>query len=189
MHASPPPPSLSEGDSPAPKPTRTRHPFSLRMPCHARTVSSRHLACTSDLPRAAGPATSWLSINQDLMLNNLWYLFSMGCLARYTALLDRLDSVPMNELVMAIRRTSPGFTRGSSSFRGVTQHKSGAQTVPESLICPHVAARMQRGHLLLLGQGIIALLLHIIHLRGSPSFYLWRSFFLSCLCSSMSINF
>ena len=27
---------------------------------------------------------------------------------------------------MAIRRTSPGFTRGSSSFRGVTQHKSGA---------------------------------------------------------------
>ncbi len=46
---------------------------------------------------------------------------------RYTALLDRLDSVPMAELVMAIRRTSPGFTRGSSSFRGVTQHKSGAQ--------------------------------------------------------------
>jgi hypothetical protein len=45
---------------------------------------------------------------------------------RYTALLDRLDSVPMAELVMAIRRTSPGFTRGSSSFRGVTQHKSGA---------------------------------------------------------------
>ena len=32
----------------------------------------------------------------------------------------------MAELVMAIRRTSPGFTRGSSSFRGVTQHKSGA---------------------------------------------------------------
>lgn len=45
---------------------------------------------------------------------------------RYTALLDRLDTVPMAELVMAIRRTSPGFTRGSSSFRGVTQHKSGA---------------------------------------------------------------
>ena len=47
---------------------------------------------------------------------------------RYTALLDRLDTVPMAELVMAIRRTSPGFTRGSSSFRGVTQHKSGAHS-------------------------------------------------------------
>ncbi|CAK0786830.1 hypothetical protein CVIRNUC_010044 [Coccomyxa viridis] len=46
-------------------------------------------------------------------------------ISRYTALLDRLDTVPMAELVMAIRRTSPGFTRGSSSFRGVTQHKSG----------------------------------------------------------------
>lgn len=32
---------------------------------------------------------------------------------------------------MAIRRTSPGFTRGSSSFRGVTQHKSG--------VWPHLA--------------------------------------------------
>ena len=58
---------------------------------------------------------------------------------RYTALLDRLDTVPMAELVMAIRRTSPGFTRGSSSFRGVTQHKSGepipALTALPWLIC------------------------------------------------------
>jgi hypothetical protein len=51
---------------------------------------------------------------------------------RYTALLDRLDSVPMAELVMAIRRTSPGFTRGSSSFRGVTQHKSGVHLTASS---------------------------------------------------------
>ena len=51
----------------------------------------------------------------------------LGMADRYTALLDRLDTVPMAELVMAIRRTSPGFTRGSSSFRGVTQHKSGAR--------------------------------------------------------------
>lgn len=57
----------------------------------------------------------------------------IGTFHRYTALLDRLDSVPMNELVMAIRRTSPGFTRGSSSFRGVTQHKSSAHPLS---ICP-----------------------------------------------------
>ena len=54
----------------------------------------------------------------------------MRVCCRYTALLDRLDTVPMAELVMAIRRTSPGFTRGSSSFRGVTQHKSGALPPP-----------------------------------------------------------
>ena len=33
----------------------------------------------------------------------------------------------MSELVMAIRRQSQGFTRGSSAFRGVTQHKTGAR--------------------------------------------------------------
>ncbi|KAK9837035.1 hypothetical protein WJX81_008506 [Elliptochloris bilobata] len=46
-------------------------------------------------------------------------------LSRYAPLLDCLDQVPMSELVMAIRRQSQGFTRGSSAFRGVTQHKTG----------------------------------------------------------------
>jgi hypothetical protein len=47
----------------------------------------------------------------------------------------------MNELVMAIRRQSQGFTRGSSAFRGVTQHKTGAGppgqgNVPFLHLCP-----------------------------------------------------
>ncbi len=51
----------------------------------------------------------------------------------------------MSELVMAIRRQSQGFTRGSSAFRGVTQHKTGAGppgqgNVPFLHLCPALAA-------------------------------------------------
>lgn len=46
-------------------------------------------------------------------------------LSKYTDLLKFLDSVTMEELVMAVRRQSEGFSRGSSSFRGVTKHPSG----------------------------------------------------------------
>ena len=38
--------------------------------------------------------------------------------------------MPLPELVMAIRRQSQGFTRGSSSFRGVTQHKGATPGAP-----------------------------------------------------------
>ena len=31
----------------------------------------------------------------------------------------------MSELVMAVRRQSQGFSRGSSAFRGVTHHPNG----------------------------------------------------------------
>ena len=59
--------------------------------------------------------------------------------ARYAPLLDCLDQVPMSELVMAIRRQSQGFTRGSSAFRGVTQHKTGASLGGEG--CPTAPRR------------------------------------------------
>ena len=42
----------------------------------------------------------------------------------YTALLPCLNAVPLPELVMAIRRQSQGFTRGSTSYRGVTLHRA-----------------------------------------------------------------
>ena len=46
---------------------------------------------------------------------------------RYAALLACIQQMDMDELVMAIRRRSQGFTRGTSSYRGVTQHKSGGE--------------------------------------------------------------
>jgi hypothetical protein len=33
----------------------------------------------------------------------------------------------VQELIMAVRRQSKGFSRGSSNFRGVTRHPSGTQ--------------------------------------------------------------
>jgi len=45
--------------------------------------------------------------------------------SRYAALLPYLESVSMDELVMAIRRQSAGFARGTSVFRGVTLHPGG----------------------------------------------------------------
>ena len=42
----------------------------------------------------------------------------------YSALLPCLDAVPLPELVMTIRRQSQGFTRGSTSYRGVTLHRA-----------------------------------------------------------------
>jgi len=47
--------------------------------------------------------------------------------ARYAALTACMDSISLEELVMAVRRQSQGFSRGSSSFRGVTKHPSGAR--------------------------------------------------------------
>ena len=45
--------------------------------------------------------------------------------AKYTELSAYMASVSLEELVMAIRRQSQGFARGSSGFRGVTQHPNG----------------------------------------------------------------
>ena len=42
-----------------------------------------------------------------------------------------MDSISLEELIMAVRRQSQGFSRGTSSFRGVTHHPSGsARTQP-----------------------------------------------------------
>ena len=46
-------------------------------------------------------------------------------ISKYDDLVGCIDRMSMDELVMAIRRQSQGFSRGSSSFRGVTQHPSG----------------------------------------------------------------
>ena len=46
-------------------------------------------------------------------------------LSRYDALRPFLQQVSLDELVMAIRRQSAGFARGSSVFRGVTHHPNG----------------------------------------------------------------
>ncbi len=47
-------------------------------------------------------------------------------MARYVDLTECLDSISLEELIMAVRRQSQGFSRGTSAFRGVTHHPSGA---------------------------------------------------------------
>lgn len=46
-------------------------------------------------------------------------------ISKYEDLLDCIDRMTMDELVMAIRRQSQGFSRGTSTFRGVTRHPTG----------------------------------------------------------------
>lgn len=46
-------------------------------------------------------------------------------LEKYRELLDCIDRMTLDELVMAVRRQSQGFSRGSSSYRGVTKHPTG----------------------------------------------------------------
>lgn len=45
--------------------------------------------------------------------------------SRYSQLLSCMDSIGLEELIMAVRRQSQGFSRGSSTYRGVTAHPSG----------------------------------------------------------------
>ncbi|KAL3156804.1 hypothetical protein ABBQ38_001075 [Trebouxia sp. C0009 RCD-2024] len=44
---------------------------------------------------------------------------------RYTDLTECMDSISLEELIMAVRRQSQGFSRGTSAYRGVTHHPSG----------------------------------------------------------------
>ncbi|EFN55119.1 hypothetical protein CHLNCDRAFT_23683, partial [Chlorella variabilis] len=46
-------------------------------------------------------------------------------IGKYADLLGCIGKMSMEELVMAVRRQSQGFSRGSSSYRGVTHHPSG----------------------------------------------------------------
>jgi len=41
-----------------------------------------------------------------------------------------MHSISMEELIMAVRRQSQGFSRGTSSYRGVTHHPSGDPPPP-----------------------------------------------------------
>ena len=42
--------------------------------------------------------------------------------------MECMDSISLEELIMAVRRQSQGFSRGTSTFRGVTHHPSGMRT-------------------------------------------------------------
>lgn len=44
---------------------------------------------------------------------------------RYSDLTACMHSISLEELIMAVRRQSQGFSRGSSTYRGVTHHPSG----------------------------------------------------------------
>jgi hypothetical protein len=46
---------------------------------------------------------------------------------RYADLTECMDSISLEELIMAVRRQSQGFSRGTSSYRGVTHHPSGEE--------------------------------------------------------------
>lgn len=56
--------------------------------------------------------------------------------SRYKDLMELVHSISLEELIMAVRRQSQGFSRGSSSFRGVTYHPTGAQSIAASA-CPN----------------------------------------------------
>ena len=51
------------------------------------------------------------------MTLNLW--------RRYADLTECMHGISLEELIMAVRRQSQGFSRGTSTFRGVTHHPSG----------------------------------------------------------------
>lgn len=46
-------------------------------------------------------------------------------LEKYRELLDCIDRMTLDELIMAVRRQSQGFSRGTSMYRGVTKHPTG----------------------------------------------------------------
>lgn len=43
----------------------------------------------------------------------------------YNDLAELMDSISLEELIMAVRRQSQGFSRGTSTYKGVTHHPSG----------------------------------------------------------------
>lgn len=50
-------------------------------------------------------------------------------LCRYSDLTECMGSISVEELIMAVRRQSQGFSRGTSAFRGVTHHPSGLHDI------------------------------------------------------------
>lgn len=52
-----------------------------------------------------------------------------------------MDSISLEEVIMAVRRQSRGFSRGTSAYRGVTHHPSGWSSFLLSL-CSNQSAAM-----------------------------------------------
>ena len=53
-------------------------------------------------------------------------------MCRYADIRDYFSSLSLDELAMTLRRQSQGFSRGSSSFRGVTYHPTGDSQGPDA---------------------------------------------------------
>ncbi len=60
-------------------------------------------------------------------------------MCRYKDLMELVHSISLEELIMAVRRQSQGFSRGSSAFRGVTYHPTGVIWSPTPRPVPHAA--------------------------------------------------
>lgn len=54
-------------------------------------------------------------------------------MCRYSNLTESMDSISLEEVIMAVRRQSRGFSRGTSAYRGVTHHPSGRSSSSPSL--------------------------------------------------------
>ncbi len=67
------------------------------------------------------PARSRLS--SGLSKTGLQQILAFCC--RYSDLTECMGGISVEELIMAVRRQSQGFSRGTSAFRGVTHHPSG----------------------------------------------------------------
>ena len=84
---------------------------------------------------------------------------------RYTDLTECMDSISLEELIMAVRRQSQGFSRGTSAYRGVTHHPSG-ETNPPLALALDTQALNRRFH--------------------SPMLSPWRLVLQGCACTSYS---
>lgn len=70
-----------------------------------------------------------------------------------------MHSISLDELIMAVRRQSQGFSRGSSAYRGVTHHPSGEagkRGNPLARLVLQPALRQDSLSLLLLSQAMLS---------------------------------
>ena len=65
-------------------------------------------------------------------------------LPRYADLTECMHGISLEELIMAVRRQSQGFSRGTSTFRGVTHHPSGAACISQT-DCPLASPHFRSG--------------------------------------------
>ena len=67
-----------------------------------------------------------MSISKRVICPCLTRLGQRWIECRYADFAGCMESISLEELIMAVRRQSQGFSRGTSAFRGVTHHPSGA---------------------------------------------------------------